>query len=120
MVSKSVVLNGSDEKFGIPQLQHIHDRLVLARALYTPGDMSMQLAWNHLSQLSQHTALSFHLQALEHTWQGYLGALGPGFDSIPAMSKVRKSNLLFSLVEYLVFLTCPGLMTSSNFGSKVE
>jgi hypothetical protein len=56
--------------------------LELARALYTGVDICMHSTWYHLLQSSHATSPCFQVTALQHTWQGYFGALGPGLDYI--------------------------------------
>ena len=58
--------------------------------------------WNHLSQLSQHTALVFQVTALPQVPQGHFGVLGPGLVSVSkalASSKIK----MYLLTGLLLF-----------------
>jgi hypothetical protein len=49
----------------------------------------------HVSHSSQASAFSSHLHALEQVLHGYLGGLGPGLVSIPA---IIRSAILYRLI----------------------
>ena len=80
------------EKFCIPQLIHSQDTLLASMNLNTPVWICWHCMWNHLSQLSQHTAPVFQVTALPQVPQGHLGVLGPGLVSVSkalASSKIK-------------------------------
>ena len=89
------------EWFGASQIMQYQETDEFASLEYSCVLIPVHDAWYHVSHSSQASAFSTPLHALEQVLHGYLGGLGPGLVSIPA---IIRSAILYRLVLSWLFM----------------